>query len=126
MNILVSIAAAIMMSAAATPSNPVILEHVQKFQQETKQNENLTVSYEETLLGDAVIMALNIPINTEEMSKIPTDMIKSEFVNNLKQDAGSVELIKALKETKTNLIIRLISSDKNNIDIIVSPDMWQI
>ena len=115
MNLLLSLALSLFMSAAATPSNPDI-------QEANKEAGMELVTYEETPFGNAVVFIVNIPgASAADLQAMPTDAMKQEFVQGLKSDSDSAEFINALVEEKTNIIMRLVSEDGGSLELFATP-----
>ena len=123
MNFLLSLVVTLMMGASTAPTNPVIAEFIEKSQTEAAQS-GLNVAYEESLFGPAIVIGQTLPaqITKDMLSQVPTDMFKAELLKNFSADPETKELIKAMKAEKVNLILRMLTTDGGNMDIIITPN----
>ncbi len=123
MNFLATAAAAIMMLASATPSNPVIAKFLSEAEEQAAAaGVKNPISFEKTLFGtDAIIVTQEVPASSADLQQVPTDMMKKQMVDEMKSDKESQDLIQALKDTNTMFILRLVGNDGGNVDIMIMP-----
>lgn len=122
MNILLSLAVSVLLSASAAPTNPVIAQFIEESKAEIANAgaaaQGADVLYEESFLGPAVVMVQPIPVTKDQLSQLPTGEIKKSLIQEMKSDASSKEFLEALGQEKINFIVRFVTSDGGNLDVI--------
>ncbi len=119
MNVILSLIVSVLLGASATPTNPVIAEFIKVSNEQTAQT-GMSASFENTIFGDAVVVSQPIPIDSSMFPQIPTDDLKAAFIKELKSDKDAELFLKVLKESNTNLIVRLVANDGNSYDMMVT------
>ena len=122
MNILLSLAVSVLLSASAAPTNPVIAQFIEESKAEIANAgaaaQGADVLYEESFLGPAVVMVQPIPVPKDQLSQLPTGEIKKSLIQEMKSDASSKEFLEVLGQEKINFILRFVTSDGGNLDVI--------
>ena len=123
MNLLLSLALSLFMSAAATPSNPDIQEIIEASNTELEGQGYAT--YEETADGAAVVYVLYMDGDETALEDYPVDAFREQYVATLLEDEDTAEGIADLFEEGVSLVIRLMTSDGAYIDIPFTADDFE-
>ena len=123
MNLLLSLALSLFMSAAATPSNPDIQEFIEASNTELEGQGYAT--YEETADGAAVVYVLYMDGDETALEDYPVDAFREQYVATLLEDEDTAEGIADLFEAGVSLVIRLMTSDGADIDIPFTADDFE-
>ncbi len=123
MNLLLSLALSLFMSAAATPSNPDIQEFIEASNTELEGQGYAT--YEETADGAAVVYVLYMDGDETALEDYPVDAFREQYVATLLEDEDTAEGIADLFEEGVSLVIRLMTSDGAYIDIPFTADDFE-
>lgn len=122
MNILLSLAVSVLLSASAAPTNPVIVQFIEESKAEIAKAgaaaQGADVLYEESFLGPAIVMVQPLPVTKDQLSQLPTSEIKKSLIQEMKSDASSKEFLEVLGEEKINFILRFVTADGGNMDVI--------
>lgn len=100
----------------------MIAEFIKVSNEQTAQT-GMSASFENTIFGDAVVVSQPVPIDSSIFPQISTDdldNLKAAFIKELKSDKDAELLLKVLKESNTNLIVRLVANDGNSYDMMVT------
>lgn len=123
MNLLLSLVLSLFMSAAATPSNPLVQEFIEA--SNTELDGQGYATYEETADGAAVVYVLYMDGDETALEDDPVDAFREQYVATLLEDEDTADGIADLFEEGVSLVIRLMTSDGAYIDIPFTADDFE-
>lgn len=123
MNLLLSLVLSLFMSAAATPSSPLVQEFIEA--SNTELDGQGYATYEETADGAAVVYVLYMDGDETALEDYPVDAFREQYVQTLLEAEDTADGIADLFEEGVSLVIRLMTSDGAYIDIPFTADDFE-